>query len=1147
MKKIFPIDNESTSLRSITSKPITQAQYNDLVDRVTELATLFENGQTSLEEFQEQLALAFSSANVTAGTLVVNTDATIGNDVTVSGDLTVGNAIIAALTNTNATITEAVVSVLRNPTAYITTATINHLTSNDVTSTTVDATTGTFTTVNADNINAENLNIENLSVENYDTTNVTAETGTIDTLTSTSITATNSDIGTATADEITTGDITANGVIAANTIVHNINAQTLDDQDYYILSIPEFTNGTYRIIGKNEGDIIYSIEIWNGDKNWMFRWSQIDLGYIDKFIMNDNKLYIRVKGANTIYHISDTAENEDILTIENDYTPTGSAFTVGDVRATYIANGIFLGEVRADNINFDNVTLTDIMLRNTLYIYNSSSGVYEAGSVGQILQVGEAGKIYWVDVLNNTTYPTQLVASDKLITANTLSNYDGSTLVQTGEADVTISTYKLLSSEYTNSTSQEMTVWDYDGVSVTATDINLYKYTLLDTVTSLSFRPNPTTGEICVKYVTGATSASIVESIGYLNLILASISSGTKGIQIFNTSGTLLTSFNVDNTGLTVSTNNTTNITLTSNYNSASITIAASDLAVIRIESGYPTTNMYAVMREAINNGKLAYNGNLEIGASDFQNYFVETEVDADLLMWPYIYAHVIETASEYPITEIGNNSTVHGTLTADSINVNNDVNITGDLYVSGTTHTVEEETVSTTSDIVTLRANNSTSLSTGEVSGIVVNKYNGTDDLALVTDSTGTLRVGTGAGTDTTYLNVYYDSENGQWLDSSYVALSPQPSGTLTSWTGKDEQNPYTYYETAVFTVIDETSLEPILTRSEESDLTDNGLLKWDATNVEATTIDAPSAANQRLTYNGTDYEWTDDVTSAGLSTTDDFVYVRKDATTAGDGGIDVVYSANDDHGQIYIDTDGSPAAKNIDSSDVETNDYKLTQTTSQVANGIVVATDAVNHTKTTAAATGNDEVLQYNSTSGNYEWTDSPEVDNLQVNTDANVTGTLSTESNYAKIRKDASTAGTGGIDVTYGANGEHARIRVSASGQPYFTTLDSSDVVATDMPLVQKTVDDTAASDSRVAYFTDTNTVSRLSKPSTAKSVLTQDTSGAPYWTSLSALTGKVAFIGTRAEYNVAVQITEGNTGFIPSGALVIITDEDNYIEV
>ena len=40
--------------------------------------------------------------------------------------------------------------------------------------------------------------------------------------------------------------------------------------------------------------------------------------------------------------------------------------------------------------------------------------------------------------------------------------------------------------------------------------------------------------------------------------------------------------------------------------------------------------------------------------------------------------------------------------------------------------------------------------------------------------------------------------------------------------------------------------------------------------------------------------------------------------------------------------------------------------------------------------------------------------------------------------------------------------------------------------------------------------------------------------------------VAFIGTRAGYETAKLIPEGEEGHIPSGALVIITDEDDYVE-
>lgn len=42
------------------------------------------------------------------------------------------------------------------------------------------------------------------------------------------------------------------------------------------------------------------------------------------------------------------------------------------------------------------------------------------------------------------------------------------------------------------------------------------------------------------------------------------------------------------------------------------------------------------------------------------------------------------------------------------------------------------------------------------------------------------------------------------------------------------------------------------------------------------------------------------------------------------------------------------------------------------------------------------------------------------------------------------------------------------------------------------------------------------------------------------------GGLAFVGTRAEYEVARLIPEGTDGYIPSGAMVVITDENDYIE-
>ena len=211
-------------------------------------------------------------------------------------------------------------------------------------------------------------------------------------------------------------------------------------------------------------------------------------------------------------------------------------------------------------------------------------------------------------------------------------------------------------------------------------------------------------------------------------------------------------------------------------------------------------------------------------------------------------------------------------------VNAESDVYVSGDLFVSGGTHTTTTEDISAESDIITLRSNNNLSLETGQVSGIVVNKYNGIDDLSIVTDNEGTVRVGTGKGTPTTYTQIAYNNEDNKYYKYtenedgtySYSLLNPQPSGVLTDWAGKKQIDGYTLYQSAIFTVIEKTSLQPLLTREEESDLTDGAVLVWDAEKTKAVGTIAPTNSMQTLVSKIIDgkisYEW-GSAGSAGLA----------------------------------------------------------------------------------------------------------------------------------------------------------------------------------------------------------------------------------------------------------------------------------------
>lgn len=197
----------------------------------------------------------------------------------------------------------------------------------------------------------------------------------------------------------------------------------------------------------------------------------------------------------------------------------------------------------------------------------------------------------------------------------------------------------------------------------------------------------------------------------------------------------------------------------------------------------------------------------------------------------------------------------------ATDVNVDGDLEVTGDTYISGdltvagTVHSIDQEVVVSVGDMITLRANNNLALATGQVSGLIINKYNGVSDLTIATDSDGTLRVGTAAGTDTSYTKIALNHTDNKYYiyddtvtPTTYTLLNPQPSGTMTSWTGKTEVSGYTQYATAVFTVIDLTTLVPLLGRDEDANLSQDGILFYDKANWIAKTTDAPTQNNTAL-----------------------------------------------------------------------------------------------------------------------------------------------------------------------------------------------------------------------------------------------------------------------------------------------------------
>jgi hypothetical protein len=179
-----------------------------------------------------------------------------------------------------------------------------------------------------------------------------------------------------------------------------------------------------------------------------------------------------------------------------------------------------------------------------------------------------------------------------------------------------------------------------------------------------------------------------------------------------------------------------------------------------------------------------------------------------------------------------------------------------------------EEETISTSSDTIVLRQNNSSGLSNTEISGVIVHNYDGNENNAIVgIDNTGTVRIGDATGTDTTYGSIWLNA-NGEWfIDDGTTQIAP--AGELTKYANKVVDDDWIKYTNAIFTEFDLVDLEPIATRAEASAMNNHALTCWDAANLEMQTIDNPTNADQILVScanadNTYGYKWQDNVSDA-------------------------------------------------------------------------------------------------------------------------------------------------------------------------------------------------------------------------------------------------------------------------------------------
>lgn len=254
--------------------------------------------------------------------------------------------------------------------------------------------------------------------------------------------------------------------------------------------------------------------------------------------------------------------------------------------------------------------------------------------------------------------------------------------------------------------------------------------------------------------------------------------------------------------------------------------------------------------------------------------------------------------------------------IEAKTISTTGDLIVGQDLYVCGKEYVSDVEAIESNSDYLVLRSNNNTSLG-NNYSGVIVNNYDGSNNLAVVTDCTGELRISTGGSESTTTLtdkylfnNVYYDTtitpiaspsgylssfnndeltgavlysgafyayNNGKWYATAIDANDKLVlDSEVTSQATIDDLELETkyklfYYRTAIFKEISVTNAEPIATRDEASNMCDGAPVVWDASCTRLVTKVAQCGGQKFVTVedpvdpSAFTYEWVNDI-AAGV-----------------------------------------------------------------------------------------------------------------------------------------------------------------------------------------------------------------------------------------------------------------------------------------
>lgn len=255
----------------------------------------------------------------------------------------------------------------------------------------------------------------------------------------------------------------------------------------------------------------------------------------------------------------------------------------------------------------------------------------------------------------------------------------------------------------------------------------------------------------------------------------------------------------------------------------------------------------------------------------------------------------------------------VTGTAKVNALDVTCDAIVHGDLTVEGTLTSIEERQVVATGDYLITRQGNTDPLGANEYSGVAINNYQSNCFATITADCSGEWRVSnSSSATVTSYTNIhnynntwysgftqattitvvkgieqnptiasldnvvyyndiYYYSNSVNWYPLTVDSVAHKlvlgnvvtDESTITALEALSKKT-LTYYFTLDVAQIDNTTNQPLLTRSERTSLCNNDILVWNSNDGKAVNMSRPTCncqvpvATVDATTGAVTYAWT-------------------------------------------------------------------------------------------------------------------------------------------------------------------------------------------------------------------------------------------------------------------------------------------------